>query len=165
MFRVFNTGFSQCRLDLMSTSAPETSTHSGAQGKMTNRRSSKKGLHQKKRVCAVLGNGGRHDFFLESRRKPVLRFAGPVTEDRRRELMGYEGLDTLEIAITFYIGIAAASLIASPARHWVLGFLQTSLHGIKAWSPKSSNLKAFSLFELSSLKTLKLEFFYRSRLR
>ncbi len=85
----------------MSTSAPETSTNSGAQGKMTNRRSSKKGLHQKNRVCAVLGNGGRHDFFLESRSKPVLRFAGPVTEDRPRELVGSEGLDTLEIATTF----------------------------------------------------------------
>lgn len=85
----------------MSTSAPETSTNSGAQGKMTNRRSSKKGLHQRKRVCAVLSNGDRHDFFLESRRKPVLWFARPITEDRRRELVGNEGLDTLEIATTF----------------------------------------------------------------
>jgi len=85
----------------MSAGAPETSTRSGAQGKMNSSRSSKRGLHQKKRVCAVLSNGSRHDFFLESRRKPVLRFGGPVTEDRRRELVGNEGLDTLEIATTF----------------------------------------------------------------
>jgi len=100
MFRVFNAGFSQCRLELISAGAPETSTHSGAQGKMNSSRSLKKGLHQKKRVCAVLGNGGRHDFFSESYRKSVLRFAGPITEDRRRELVGNERLDTLEIATT-----------------------------------------------------------------
>jgi hypothetical protein len=70
MFRVFNTGFSQCRLKLMSAGAPETSTHSGAQGKMNGNRSSKKGLHQKKRVCAVLGNGSRHDFFLSLAENP-----------------------------------------------------------------------------------------------
>jgi len=117
MFRVFNTGFSQCRLKLMSVGAPETSTHSGAQGKMNNRRSSKKGLHQKKRVCAVLGNGGRHDFFLESRRKPVLRFAGPVTEDRRRELVGNEGLDTPRDSnhlLNWYCG-CGSDYVSSPA--------------------------------------------------